>query len=64
MVLEMMRLDVSDRDTPPSVDVDTSLHSAISEDDGSTSQRGPPSEASSQDWDRVTDYGSLTPPTA
>jgi import receptor subunit TOM20 len=64
MVLEMMRLDVSDRDTPPSVDVDTSSHSAISEEDGSTSQRGPPSEASSQDWERVTDYGSLTPPTA
>ncbi len=62
MVLEMMRLDVSD--PPPSADVDTLPHSTISEDDGSTSKRGPPSEASSQDWDQVTDPGSLTPPTA
>jgi import receptor subunit TOM20 len=62
MVLEMMRLDVSD--PPPSIDGDTLPHSTIPEDDGSTSQRGPPSEASSQDWDRVTDPGSLTPPTA
>ena len=63
MVLEMMRLDVSERDPPPSVDVDALPPSTISEDDGSTSQRGPPSEASSLDWDRVTDPGSLTPPT-
>ena len=61
MVLEMMRLDVSD--PPPSVDVDTLPQATISEDDGSASKRGPPSEASSQDWDRVTDPGSLTPPT-
>jgi hypothetical protein len=59
----MMRLDVSD--PLPSVDVDTLPQSTISEDDGSTSERGPPSEASSGDWDRVTtDSGSLTPPTA
>ena len=56
----MMRLDVSE--SPPSPDVDTLPHASISEDDGSTSQRGPPSEASS-DWERVTDHGSLTPPT-
>ncbi len=62
MVLEMMRLDVSD--PSPSADVDTLPHSTISEDDGSTSKRGPPSEASSLDWDQVTDPGSLTPPTA
>jgi import receptor subunit TOM20 len=62
MVLEMMRLDVSE--PPPSTDGDTLPHSTIPEDDGSTSQRGPPSEASSQDWERVTDSGSLTPPTA
>jgi len=62
IVLEMMRLDVSD--PPPSAVVDTLPHSTIPEDDGSTSQRGPPSEASSQDWDQVTDPESLTPPTA
>ncbi|KAH9006787.1 MAS20-domain-containing protein [Lactarius hatsudake] len=50
MVLEMMRLDVSD--PPPSADVDTLPHASISEDEESTSKRGPPSEASSQDWDR------------
>jgi import receptor subunit TOM20 len=60
MVLEMMRLDVSEPPPPP-VDVDTLPHATISEDDGSTSKRGPPSEASSQDWDRVTDPGPPTP---
>ena len=62
MVLEMMRLDVSD--PPSSASASEAPLSMLSEDDGSTSQRGPPSETSSQDWDRVTDPGSLTPPTA
>ena len=62
MVLEMMRLDVSD--PPSSTSASEALPSTLSEDDGSTSKRGPPSETSSQDWDRVTDPESLTPPTA
>jgi len=64
IVLEMMRLDVSE--PPPSADNDEAPpSSALSEDDdGSTSKRGPPSETSSQDWDRITDPGSVTPPTA
>jgi len=61
MVLEMMRLDVSD--PPSSTKTDEEPPSASSEEDGSTSNRGPPSETSSQDWDQV-DSGSLTPPTA
>jgi import receptor subunit TOM20 len=61
MVLEMMRLDVSE---PSPTKTDEAPPSALSEDDGSTSNRGPPSETSSQDWDQVTDPGSLTPPTA
>ena len=60
MVLEMMRLDVSD---PPSTKTDEEPPSVSSEEDESTSNRGPPSETSSQDWDQV-DPGSLTPPTA
>ena len=62
MVLEMMRLDVSD--PPSSASAGEALLSTLSEDDGNTSKRSPPSETSSQDWDRVTDPGSLTPPTA
>jgi import receptor subunit TOM20 len=62
MVLEMMRLDVSD--SPSSAKTDEVPPSALSEDDGSTSRRGPPSETSSQEWDQITDPGSLTPPTA
>lgn len=61
MVLEMMRLDVSD--PPSSAKSDEGPPSASSEEDGSASNRGPPSETSSQDWDQV-DPGSLTPPTA
>ena len=58
-----MRLDVS---KPPSlVDNDEAPpSSALSEDDESMSKRGPPSETSSQDWDRLPDPGSVTPPTA
>jgi mitochondrial import receptor subunit TOM20 len=63
MVLEMMRLDVSDSSSSASA-ADEAPPSTLSEDDGITSTRGPPSETSSQDWDRVTDPGSLTPPTA
>ncbi len=62
MVLEMMRLDVSD--SPSSAKTDEVPPPASSEDDGSTSNRGPPSETSSQDWERLTDPGSQTPPTA
>jgi import receptor subunit TOM20 len=62
MVLEMTRLDVSE--PPSSASADEVPSSALSEDDGSTSKRGPPSETSSQDWDRITDPESLTPPTA
>ena len=62
MVLEMMRLDVSE--PPSSASADEAPPSTLSEDDGSKSMRGPPSETSSQDWDRITDPGSVTPPTA
>ncbi|KAI0268230.1 MAS20-domain-containing protein [Gloeopeniophorella convolvens] len=51
LVLEMMRLDVSDPSL--SADTDEAPLSAVVEEDESTSNRGPPSEASSQDWDRV-----------
>lgn len=63
MVLEMMRLDVSDPSSSTKSDEGPPSASASSEEDGSTSNRGPPSETSSQDWDQV-DPGSLTPPTA
>jgi mitochondrial import receptor subunit TOM20 len=62
MVLEMMRLDVSEPSS--SASTDEAPPSTLSEDDGITSNRGPPSETSSLDWDRITDPGSLTPPTA
>ena len=64
MVLEMMRLDVSDPPSSATGSAGEAPPSTLSEDDGSTSKRGPPSETSSQDWDRITDPGSLTPPTA
>jgi len=51
MVLEMMRLDVSD--PPSSTSADEAPPSTLSEDDGSASKRGPPPETSSQNWDQT-----------
>lgn len=58
----MMRLDVSN--LPSMASAEEAPPSTSSEDEGSTSKRGPPSETSSQEWDQITDPGSLTPPTA
>ena len=57
----MTNLDVSSP-SPFAENEDEQSHSA-SEDEMSPSRRGPPSEASSQEWDKVTDPGRHTPTT-
>ena len=58
MVMDMTNLDVSAPHDP-------SAHDGQDEDDGETSptRGGPPSVASSQEWDKVTDPGVQTPAT-
>ena len=55
--MELTNLDVSDTSsTDP--DVVDEAHAAEEEQETSPERTGPPSEASSQDWDKVTDPGS------
>jgi len=58
MVMDMTNLDVSAPHDPPA-------HDDQDEDDGEASptRGGPPSVASSQEWDKVTDPGVQTPAT-
>ncbi|KAG6841833.1 hypothetical protein C0991_006240 [Blastosporella zonata] len=58
MIMDLTKLDVSQTvDSPPSVS------GSLPDEDGhaSPTSGGPPSEASSQEWDKVTDAGSHTP---
>ncbi|THH15205.1 hypothetical protein EW146_g5224 [Bondarzewia mesenterica] len=61
LVMEMTNLEVSN--PSPTADNEDEQNNDTSEDETSPSRRGPPSEASSQDWDKVTDPGSQTPAT-
>lgn len=54
--MEMTNLDVSESpDLELSVETEQSI--TVEEDETSPERTGPPSEASSQDWDKVTDPG-------
>ena len=54
--MEMTNLDVSESpDLEVSIEAEQSF--AVEEDETSPERTGPPSEASSQDWDKVTDPG-------
>ncbi|CCM05579.1 uncharacterized protein FIBRA_07806 [Fibroporia radiculosa] len=60
IVMELTNLDVSTPSSPPERSART--HSEASEEDETSPVRtGPPSETSSQEWDRLTDPGSQTP---
>jgi import receptor subunit TOM20 len=55
IIMEMTNLDVSEEPTP----LDTSnIHIEHEDDETSPGSGGPPSEASSQEWDKLTDSGS------
>lgn len=53
--MDMTNLDVSDPSPPDG------RSASVSEDEENSPTRGPPSETSSQEWDKVTDPGSHTP---
>jgi mitochondrial import receptor subunit TOM20 len=55
--MELTNLDVSESSSAESGDVDEA-RAAEEEQETSPERTGPPSEASSQEWDRVTDPGS------
>jgi import receptor subunit TOM20 len=59
IVMEMTNLDVSSPSSSPSPG-NQSLPETEDEETSPT-RRGPPSEASSQEWDKVTDPGAQTP---
>lgn len=61
LVMLMTNMDVSN---PSLSDIDdVGSHQGMSEDETSPTRRGPPSEASSQEWDKLTDPGTQTPAT-
>ena len=61
--MEMMQTDVS-KPSSPAKSVPSEPESAPSEQEDETSptRTGPPSETSSQEWDNVTDPGSMSLP--
>jgi len=61
IVMEMTNLDVSSPSSSPSPGVQSLPETE--EEETSPTRGGPPSEASSQDWDKVTDPGTQTPAT-
>jgi import receptor subunit TOM20 len=59
MVMDMTNLDVSS--PPPS---NPNVRELPEDEDTSPTRGGPPSETSSQEWDKVTDPGAQTPATS
>jgi len=64
MVMDMTNLDVSSPSTSPSHRSARSLPDELGDEEASPARGGPPSETSSQEWDKVTDPGSQTPVTS
>ena len=62
MVMEMTTMDVSS--PPPSLPGGRSLPEELGDEETSPTRGGPPSETSSQEWDKVTDPGTQTPATS
>lgn len=62
MVMDMTNLDVSS--SSPSHPSGGSLSDDLGDGETSPTRGGPPSETSSQEWDKVTDPGTQTPATS
>ncbi|KAF9464812.1 hypothetical protein BDZ94DRAFT_1281731 [Collybia nuda] len=58
IVMEMTNLDVSSPPASPSRPISQSIPDELTDEETSPTRGGPPSEASSQEWDKVTDPGS------